>query len=164
MEQGGRRSVLLSRFVCYLLSSVGMVSPSFLGFVICADMLRSLVFLSGLTTSLLSGLAWARVLPLTYSIGSMAVARLANTSVTCAPLELLGIKAPSEADLWSIATAIHPKCGRTGLRSEVDKICQFCPMSKTDDVLAAREFSCAQRGGQLGYPKRRHGSPHEWNN
>lgn len=143
IEQGGRRSVLLSRFVCYLLSSVGMISPSFLGFVICADMLRSLVFLSGLTTSLLSGLAWARVLPLTYSIGSTAVARLANTSVTYAPLELLGIKAPSEADLWSIATAIHPKCGRTGLRSEVDKICQFCPMSKTDDCVgSARVLMC----------------------
>ena len=69
MEQGERRSVLLSRFVCYLLSSVGMISPSFLGFVICADMLRSLVFLSGLKTSLLSGLAWARVPPLIWQHG-----------------------------------------------------------------------------------------------
>lgn len=91
-----------------------------------------------------------RVSPLTYLIGGMAVAGLADTSVTCAPLELLSIEAPSGQTCGQFLLAYMQNSGGRVLNPEVTGTCQFCPVAKTDDVLVALGFSYAQRWRDFG--------------
>ena len=118
MEQAEWRLILLSRYICYLLSSVGMLSPSCLGYHTSANMLRSLMFLSGSTTSLFSGLSWAvSVSPLSPISLAARPSLTSATSLIHQPLARLSkCWSAFGADLRSILMAIHPKCGRTGLR------------------------------------------------
>lgn len=91
-----------------------------------------------------------RVSPLTYLIGGMAVAGLADTQVTCAPLELLSIEAPSGQTCDQFLRPYVQSLGGRILNPEMAGTCQFCPVAKTDDVLEALGFSYARRWRDFG--------------
>lgn len=91
-----------------------------------------------------------RVSPLTYLIGGMAVAGLAGTSVTCAPLELLSIEAPSGQTCGQFLRPYIQRVGGRALNPDETGNCQFCPVAKTDVVLESLGFQYAQRWRNLG--------------
>ena len=91
-----------------------------------------------------------RVSPLTYLIGGMAVAGLAETSVICAPLELLSIQAPTGQTCGQFLQPYIQRVGGRVLNPEVTGTCQFCPVTETDDVLATLGYSYAQRWQYFG--------------
>ena len=127
-------------------------------FIFCGYLcpLPSLVLMFLLTCSLSSVLVrpdnlpafWSfmnRVSPLTYLIGGMAIAGLAETSVTCAPLELLSIKASAGQTCDQFLQPYIQCVGGLVANPEVTGACQFCPVAKTDDVLTTLGYSYAQR-------------------
>lgn len=91
-----------------------------------------------------------RVSPLTYLIGGMAVTGLADTSVACARLELLSIKPPSDQTCGQFLGPYVQHMGGRILNPEATGTCQLCPVTKTNDVLAALGFSYAQRWRDFG--------------
>lgn len=91
-----------------------------------------------------------RVSPLTYLIGGMALAGLANTSINCAPLELLIIKTPLNQTCGQYLGPYVQTFGGRILEPDLTGSCNFCPVAETNDVLAELGFSYRQRWRDVG--------------
>jgi len=91
------------------------------------------------------------VSPLTYLIGGMAVAGLADTSINCTPLELLTIKTPSDQTCGQYLGPYVQNFGGRVLNADVKGERLFCPVAETNDALAALGFSYGQRWRDLGF-------------
>lgn len=91
-----------------------------------------------------------RVSPLTYLIGGMATAGLANTPITCTSLELLEINAPSDQSCGQYLAAYLREAGGRILNPDAVGMCEFCPIAETNDVLAAVGTFYGERWRNVG--------------
>ena len=91
-----------------------------------------------------------RVSPLTYLIGGMAAAGLANTPITCTSRELLEINAPSGQSCGQYLAAYLRESGGRILNPDAVGTCEFCPIAKTNDVLAAVGTFYGERWRNVG--------------
>jgi ATP-binding cassette, subfamily G (WHITE), member 2, PDR len=86
-----------------------------------------------------------RVSPLIYLIGSMASTGLANTPIICTSLELLIINAPSPQSCGQHLAPYLREAGGRILNPDALGECEFCPIAKTNDVLASFRTLYGQR-------------------
>lgn len=91
------------------------------------------------------------VSPLTYLIGGMATAGLANAPITCTSLELLTVNAPSgQSCVEYLSPYLHAVGGRL-LNPDAVRKCELCPLAETNDVLAALGTHYGQRWRDVGF-------------
>ncbi|KAL8727058.1 MAG: hypothetical protein Q9166_006301 [cf. Caloplaca sp. 2 TL-2023] len=91
-----------------------------------------------------------RVSPLTYLIGGMALVGLADVPVTCSSLEVTNISAPLGQTCGDFMGPYVQRMGGKILNPKERSACQYCPASKTDEVLGAMGFEYSQRWRDFG--------------
>lgn len=92
-----------------------------------------------------------RVSPLTYLIGGMATAGLANAPITCTSLELLVVNAPSGQSCGEYLGPYLREVGGRLLNPDAAERCELCPLTETNDVLALLGTYYGERWRDVGF-------------
>ena len=91
-----------------------------------------------------------RIAPLTYLIGGMAIAGLANSELECSPIELLHLNPPPARSCGEHMTPYISFFGGKILDPTAVRNCQFCPLFDTNAFLQSIGIDFNDRWRDLG--------------